>query len=67
MNCFVCGNPLHSGRAVFLCNCKALTHAQCWEKHVVESHKPPFTVGTLTINDVFKPNEPVGEEGEESV
>jgi len=53
MNCTVCGNPFFSGRTVFSCSCGAMTHAECWEKHIVESHKPPFTTGTITIRDEF--------------
>jgi hypothetical protein len=65
MNCSVCGNPLHGGRTVFRCECGVLTHAQCWNKHIIESHEPPFTLGTITRDDVFMPNEPVQEEGED--
>lgn len=64
MNCSVCGNLLSAKRAVFRCNCGCLTHSQCWEKHIVESHEPSFTVGTVTMDDEFKPKESVEEEGE---
>jgi len=57
MNCRVCGNPLFVGRAVFRCQCGAYTHAHCWEKHVLEAHKPPFVIGTVTMNGDFKPRE----------
>jgi len=64
MNCSVCGNPLHGGRTVFRCNCGVLTHAHCWGKHIIESHEPAFTLGSITRDDVFSPNEPAQEEGE---
>ena len=53
-NCSVCGNTL-GGRAVYRCNCGALTHAYCWEKHVVQSHGPPFITGCLDLHGRFKP------------
>ena len=55
MKCRVCGNPLFAGRTVFSCTCGAMTHAECWEKHIVESHKPAYTTGTLTIRGEFVP------------
>jgi hypothetical protein len=55
MNCRVCTKPLFPQRAVFLCSCGAYTHGYCWEKHVVDSHRPSFTVGTITVNDQFVP------------
>ena len=55
MNCRVCGNPLFTGRTVFSCSCGSITHAQCWEKHIVESHKPAYTTGTFTIRGEFVP------------
>ena len=64
MNCSVCGNPLHGGRTVFRCDCGVLTHAQCWGNHIIKSHEPSFTLGTITRDDVFMPNEPVQEEDE---
>jgi len=64
MNCSVCGNPLHGGRAVFRCNCGVLSHAHCWGKHIIESHAPSFTLGTITRDVEFKPNESAQEEGE---
>jgi hypothetical protein len=30
-----------------------MIHAECWEKHIVESHKPPFTTGTFTVQGEF--------------
>lgn len=64
MNCGVCGNPLHGGRTVFRCSCGVLTHAHCWEKHIIESHAPSFTLGTMTRDDEFTPKESAQEEGE---
>ena len=64
MNCSVCGNPFHGGRTVFRCNCGVLAHAHCWGRHITESHEPSFTLGTITRDDEFVPNEPVQEEGE---
>ena len=62
MNCSVCGNPLFPGRVVFRCYCGLYAHAYCWEKHVLESHKPPFDVGTITMDDEFRPNKIEAEE-----
>jgi len=67
VNCSVCGNPLHGGRVVFRCNCGVLTHAQCWGKHIIESHEPSFTLGTITRDHEFTPRESVEEEGESPV
>jgi len=58
MNCRVCGTSLFPTRAVFRCSCGAYTHAHCWEKHVLESHRPPFVVGTITMNGEFKARVP---------
>ena len=58
MNCGVCGNLLFPGRAVFRCSCGVLVHAYCWEKHIVESHKPLFVIGNLTVDGEFVPLEP---------
>ena len=55
MNCTVCGNSPFAGRAVFSCSCGAMTHAECWEKHIVESHKPAYTIGAFTIRGEFVP------------
>jgi len=68
MDCRVCGNPLPTERAVFRCACEALTHAQCWGKHIIESHEPIYAVGTITMDLEFKPNESVeGDEGKGSI
>jgi hypothetical protein len=69
MNCRVCGNPLFAGRATFRCSCGAITHGYCWEKHVLESHQPEFTVGSVDIDGQFVINEPeaTGEGEEESL
>ena len=56
MKCRVCGNPLSKERAMFRCQCGALVHGYCWERHVVDSHQPAFAVGTITPNDEFRPN-----------
>jgi hypothetical protein len=63
VNCRVCGYPLFAGRTVFSCSCGSMTHAECWEKHVVESHKPPFTTGTITIYGEFVPRSAETEQG----
>jgi len=55
VNCRVCGNPLFASRTVFSCSCGSMTHAECWEKHIVESHKPAYTTGTFTIQGEFVP------------
>jgi hypothetical protein len=55
VNCSVCGNPLGTSRIVFSCSCGAIIHAQCFEKHIVESHKPAYTTGTFTIQGEFVP------------
>ena len=65
MNCRVCGSSLFPGRAVFNCSCGAFTHAYCWEKHVLESHEPPFAVGTISMDDEFSPNKTEAEEAGE--
>ena len=62
MNCAVCGNRLYAGRTVFQCSCGTITHAQCWEKHIVESHKPSFTTGVVTIDGGFIPKSEETEE-----
>jgi len=63
VNCSVCGNPLFASRTVFSCSCGAMTHAECWEKHMVESHKPPFTTGTITIYGELVPRSAETEQG----
>ena len=57
MNCIVCGNPLLFDRVVFHCSCGAFVHAYCWDKHVLQAHKPTFEVGTVDLNGEFKPKE----------
>jgi hypothetical protein len=63
MNCRVCGCPLFAGRTVFSCSCGSMTHAECWEKHIVESHKPAYTTGTITIQGEFVPRSAETEQG----
>ncbi len=63
MNCTVCGNPFFTARIVFSCSCGAITHAQCFEKHIVESHKPPFTTGAFTLQGEFVPRSAEAEQG----
>lgn len=58
MNCRVCGNPLFAGRATFRCSCGAITHGYCWEKHVLASHEPEFSVGTVDLDGQYAVNEP---------
>jgi len=57
MNCAVCGNPLVFDRVVFRCSCGVFVHSYCWDKHVLEAHKPTFEMGTVSLNDEFKPIE----------
>ena len=54
MNCSVCGNPLLFDRVVFHCSCGAFVHSYCWDKHVLQAHKPAFEVGTVDLNDEFR-------------
>ncbi|MBN2186948.1 MAG: hypothetical protein JW732_05815 [Dehalococcoidia bacterium] len=62
MNCTVCGNPLLFDRVVFHCSCGAFVHAHCWDKHVLQTHKPTFEVGSVDLNGEFKPRENETEE-----
>jgi hypothetical protein len=55
MNCSVCGNPLLLDRVVFHCSCGAFVHSYCWDKHVLQAHRPDFEVGTVDLNGEFKP------------
>lgn len=55
MNCRVCGTPFYIGRTVFRCSCGGLVHSWCWEKHVLETHKPSFTIGTVDLDGDFAP------------
>ena len=57
MNCSVCGNSLDSNRVVFRCSCGAHTHSHCWEKHVLLSHKPGFTIGFVDCEGRFEGKE----------
>ena len=54
MNCAVCGNPLLCSRAVFHCSCGVFVHSYCWEKHVLQSHKPTFEMGAIDLNGEFR-------------
>jgi len=62
MNCRVCGNTFFTSRTVFSCTCGSITHAECWEKHIVESHKPAYTTGAFTIQGEFVPVSAVTEQ-----
>lgn len=55
MNCSVCGNPFPASRTVFSCSCGTMAHAECWEKHIVASHKPAYITGAFTIRGEFVP------------
>ena len=66
MNCSVCGNPLSLQRVVFRCECGAITHAHCWDDHILKSHEPRFTAGVLSQDDEFEPDE-LDEENEEQL
>lgn len=54
MNCSVCGSPLLFDRVVFHCSCGAFVHAYCWDKHVLQAHRPAFEVGTVELHGEFK-------------
>ena len=62
MNCRVCGNTFFTSRTAFSCSCGSITHAECWEKHIVESHKPAYTTGAFTIQGEFVPVSAVTEQ-----
>ena len=53
MNCAVCGSPLLFDRVVFRCSCGAFVHSYCWDKHVLQAHKPTFEMGTVDLNGEF--------------
>ncbi|MEA3443084.1 MAG: hypothetical protein U9R04_06445 [Chloroflexota bacterium] len=57
MDCAVCGNPLLFDRVAFHCSCGVYVHSYCWDKHVLEAHRPAFEIGTIDINSEFKPIE----------
>jgi len=67
MNCTVCGNPLLFDRVAFHCSCGAFVHAYCWEAHVLQTHRPPFEIGTVNLDGEFiargdKTEEPLSDE-----
>lgn len=57
MNCTVCGNPLLFDRVVFHCSCGAFVHAYCWDEHVLQAHRPPFEIGSVTLDGEFRARE----------
>ena len=57
MNCTVCGNPLLFDRVVFHCSCGAFAHAYCWDEHVLQAHRPPFEIGSVTLDGEFRARE----------
>jgi len=57
MNCTVCGSPLLFDRVVFHCSCGVFVHAYCWDKHVLQAHRPAFEVGSVDLNGEFKVKE----------
>lgn len=63
MNCTVCGNQLYAGRTAFHCSCGVISHAKCWEKHILESHKPSFTIGAVSMAGEFIPRNEETEQG----
>ena len=63
MNCRVCHNLLFPGREVLQCYCRAYTHAYCWGRHILEHHRPPVVVGTITVDGEFRPKEPETKQG----
>ena len=62
MNCIVCGNPLIFDRVVFHCSCDAFVHAYCWDEHVLQAHRPPFEMGSVTLDGEFIARESAAEE-----
>ena len=62
MNCTVCGSPLLFDRVVFHCSCGVFVHAYCWDKHVLQAHRPAFEVGSVDLNGEFKVKESKVEE-----
>jgi len=59
MNCAVCGNPLPFDRVIFHCSCGAYVHGYCWDKHVLDAHRPDFEKGSVDLNGDFQVIEPV--------
>jgi len=57
MNCSVCGNRIHAGRAIYKCACGSFTHTQCWSKHLIMEHQPQYVIGTVTLDGDFVPQE----------
>lgn len=62
MNCTVCGNPLLFDRVAFHCSCGAFVHAYCWDAHVLQTHRPPFEIGTVNLDGEFIAREEKTEE-----
>lgn len=54
MNCADCGSPLLFDRVIFRCSCGVFVHSYCWDKHVLQAHKPTFEMGTIDLNGEFK-------------
>jgi len=54
MNCAVCGSPLLFDRVIFRCSCGVFIHSYCWDKHVLQAHKPTYEIGSMDLNDEFK-------------
>ena len=57
MNCTVCGNPLIYDRAVFHCSCGDYTHSYCFDQHVLDTHRPAYEIGSVSMDGEFKPTE----------
>jgi hypothetical protein len=57
MNCTVCGNPLLYDRVVFHCSCGVYTHSYCYDRHVLDSHRPAYEIGNVNLDGEFKPTE----------
>ena len=62
MNCTVCGNPLLFDRVAFHCSCGAFVHAYCWDAHVLQTHRPPFEIGSVNLDGEFTAREGKTEE-----
>ena len=54
MNCAVCGGPLLFDRVGFHCSCGIFVHSYCWDKHVLQAHRPTFEMGTIDLNGEFR-------------
>lgn len=54
--CDVCKVPM-KGWLARRCDCGAIVHAYCWEKHVLSIHGPGSVYGYVTPKGEFKPDD----------